>query len=165
MCSNVCGVWCEGFAPHRLRGISGFHRKKAPACRIFPGKSRKKSGAFAPTLKMFKHFDWISSKSTCICQNLFESVWICLNVFKCLRCVVRRLRTTQTAAARCRGDGVRLEVGPGTEVSRTTTSQPCRPEWISDPEWIKVNFSPVPKIFTNSTFQGGWIELNWINTE
>ena len=67
--STVCA-----FAPHRLRGISGFHRKKAAACRIFPGKSRKKSGAFAPTLKMFKHFDWISSKSTCICQNLFESV-------------------------------------------------------------------------------------------
>ena len=80
MCLNVCGVWCEGFAPHRLRGISGFHRKKAPACRIFPGKSRKKSGAFAPTLKMFKHFDWISSKSTCICQNLFKSVQMCLNV-------------------------------------------------------------------------------------
>ena len=73
--STVCA-----FAPHRLRWISEFHRKKAAACRIFPGKSRKKSGAFAPTLKMFKHFDWISSKSTCICQNLFESVQMCLNV-------------------------------------------------------------------------------------
>ena len=50
---------CKG-----IRFFPGFHRKKAAACRIFPVKSRKKSDAFAPTLKMFKHFDW----------NLFESV-------------------------------------------------------------------------------------------
>ena len=56
MFENIYGVWCEGFAP-QTAGNFGISQKKAAACRTFPMKSRKKSDAFAPTLKMFKHFD------------------------------------------------------------------------------------------------------------
>ena len=45
---TVCGAKASH---HRLRGISGFHRKTPAACRNFSVKSRKKSDAFAPGKK------------------------------------------------------------------------------------------------------------------
>ena len=87
---------------HSIGMNHSFRMNRSFIRRVFcPSRENSTVGAFAPRIVCSKRLTNFETtlikflKSNYL--HLSKLVWICLNVFKCLRCVVRRLRTTQTA--------------------------------------------------------------------